>query len=116
MFIRNGVYLGMRYVWRCIAVFEDKIMRVMEFLVNKMGMEFSIINKYPVLISHRLQKQLIPGGFVFQVLLSKGLVKKDAKMHLLFVCPEKTFMQKFVMPHKEDASELLILYKEKLDS
>jgi len=44
-------------------------------------------------------------------------VKKDAKMHLLFVCPEKTFLQKFVvMPHKGEASELLKLYKEKLDS
>ena len=60
---------------------------------------------------------MIPGILVFQVGFSKGLVKKDAKMHLLFVCPEKTFLQKFVvMPHKGEASELLKLYKEKLDS
>ena len=43
-------------------------------------------------------------------------MKKDAKMHLLLVCPEKTFRQKFVMPDKEEASELLKPYKEKLDS
>jgi mTERF domain-containing protein len=59
---------------------------------------------------------LIPRGLIIQVLLSKGLVKKDIKMYLLFECPERKFLVKYVMPHKEEASELLKLYKEKMDS
>ena len=63
-----------------------------------------------------LEKRLIPRGLVLQVLLSKGLVKKNFKMHAYFECPEKTFLQKFVMIHEDEASELLKLYKGSLDS
>ncbi|KAK4586798.1 hypothetical protein RGQ29_023814 [Quercus rubra] len=104
-----------RHQW-CMMASEDKIMRVMNFYVNNMGMESSLLIKNPELVNFSLEKRLIPRGLVFQVLLSKGLVKKDFKMHTLFKCPEKTFLQKFVMPHKEEASELSKLYKEKLAS
>ncbi|GMY27676.1 transcription termination factor mterf8, chloroplastic [Fagus crenata] len=103
-----------KYPW-CMAVSEDKIMRIMDFYLNKMGMESSYINKCPQLVSLSLEKRLIPRGLVFQVLLSKGLVKNDGKMRTFFQYPEKSFLQKFVMPHKEEASELLTLYKGKLD-
>ncbi|XP_065630891.1 uncharacterized protein LOC112020618 [Quercus suber] len=100
----------------CMTVSEEKLTRVMDFLVNKMGMESSLIKKHSVLFSLSLEKRLIPRGLVLQVLLSKGLVKKNFKMHVYFECPEKTFLQKFVMLHEEEASELLKLYKGSLDS
>ncbi|KAF3953474.1 hypothetical protein ACB098_02G041700 [Castanea mollissima] len=100
----------------CMTVSEEKLMRVMDFLVNKMGMESSLIQKRSILVSLSLEKRLIPRGLVLQVLLSKGLVKKNFKMHAYFECPEKTFLQKFVMLHEEEASELLKLYKGSLDS
>ncbi|KAF3953472.1 hypothetical protein CMV_021090 [Castanea mollissima] len=84
-----------RHPW-CMMVLKDKSMRVMDFLVNKMGMESSVIMKYS-----ELGKAIDYYGFGFQVLLSRGLVKKDFKMYTCFVCSEKTFMQKFVMPHEE---------------
>ncbi|XP_030973678.1 uncharacterized protein LOC115993845 [Quercus lobata] len=100
----------------CMTVSEEKIMRVMDFLVNNMGMESSLIKKHSVLFSLSLEKRLIPRGLVLQVLLSKGLVKKNFQMHAYFECPEKTFLQKFVMIHEDEASELLKLYKGSLDS
>ena len=104
-----------RHPW-CMMASEDKIMRVMDFLVNKMGMKSSLLIERPGLVSLSLEKRLIPRGLIIQVLLSKGLVKKDVKMYLLFECPERKFLEKYVMPHKEEASELLKLYKEKMDS
>ena len=91
-------------------------MRVMDLLVNKMGMDSSLFIKRPGLLSLSLEKRLIPRGFVFQGLLSIGLVKKDFNIYTLFECPERTFVQKYIMPHQEEASELLKLYKEKMDS
>uniref|UniRef100_A0A2N9J152 Uncharacterized protein n=1 Tax=Fagus sylvatica TaxID=28930 RepID=A0A2N9J152_FAGSY len=56
----------------CIIASEDKIMQVMDFFVNKMGFEASLIVKRPVLLTLSLEKRMIPRGSVIEVLLSKG--------------------------------------------
>ncbi|KAF3953188.1 hypothetical protein CMV_021345 [Castanea mollissima] len=94
---------------------EDKIMRVMDFLVNKMGLEASLIVKRPTLISLSLEKRLIPRAFAIQFLQSKGLVKKNFYLPTAFEYVEELFLQRFVLRNKEEASELLQLYKEKMD-
>uniref|UniRef100_A0A7N2LUQ7 Uncharacterized protein n=1 Tax=Quercus lobata TaxID=97700 RepID=A0A7N2LUQ7_QUELO len=58
---------------QCITVSEDKIMRVMDFLVNGMGVEASLIVKCPTLISLSLEKRLIPRASVIQVLQLKEI-------------------------------------------
>ncbi|KAM3707658.1 hypothetical protein ACJW30_02G041600 [Castanea mollissima] len=97
-----------------ITVSEDKIMRVMDFLVNGMGVEASLIVKCPKLISLSLEKRLIPRASVIQVLQSKGLVKKNIYLPRVFMYVEELFLQKFVKCYKEEASDLLKLYKDKL--
>nr|POF15084.1 hypothetical protein CFP56_51170 [Quercus suber] len=99
----------------CFRVSEDKIMRVMDFLVNKMGLEASLIVKRPTLISLSLEKRLIPRASAIQFLQSKGLVKKNFYLPTAFEYVEELFLQRFVLPNKEEASELLQLYKEKMD-
>ncbi|KAF5462747.1 hypothetical protein F2P56_018730 [Juglans regia] len=99
-----------RHPWYMMAS-KDKIMGVMDFFVNKMSLEPSVVFKRPSLVSLSLEKRLIPRGLVVQVLFAKGLVKKDISMSSLFECPDETFLRKFVMPHKEEASELLKLFK-----
>ncbi|KAM3755469.1 hypothetical protein ACB098_02G041900 [Castanea mollissima] len=94
---------------------EDKIMRVMDFLVNKMSLEASLIAKRPTLISLSLEKRLIPRAFAIQFLQSKGLVKKNFYLPTAFKYAEELFLQRFVLRNKEEASELLQLYKEKMD-
>ena len=87
----------------------------MDFLVNGMGVEASLIVKCPTLTSLSLEKRLIPRASVIQVLQSKGLVKKNMYLPRVFVYGEELFLQKFVTCYKEEASDLLKLYKEKLD-
>ncbi|KAM3707653.1 hypothetical protein ACJW31_02G040300 [Castanea mollissima] len=99
----------------CIMASEDKIMRVMEFFINKMGLEPSLIVKCPGLLTYSLEKRLIPRASVIQVLQSEGLIKKDFYLPRVFGCPEELFLQKFVMPYEKEASELLQLYKRKLN-
>ncbi|XP_023527657.1 transcription termination factor MTERF6, chloroplastic/mitochondrial-like [Cucurbita pepo subsp. pepo] len=103
-----------RHPW-CMMASEDKINGVMDFFVNKIGYEISYIAKRPALISHSLKKRIVPRGSVYQVLLSKGLIKKDVNLPFLFEATETQFLDKFIDPHKKLIPELLKLYKEKLE-
>ena len=88
----NDIFLAFgRHPW-CMMAFEETIMRVMDLLVNKMGMDSSLFIKCPGLVSLSLEKWSIPRSFIFQGLLSKGLVKKDFNIYPLFECPERTFV------------------------
>ncbi|XP_022933338.1 uncharacterized protein LOC111440613 isoform X1 [Cucurbita moschata] len=103
-----------RHPW-CMMASEDKINGVMDFFVNKIGCEPSYIAKRPALISLSLKKRIVPRGSVYQVLLSKGLIKKDVNLPFLFESAENRFLDKFIDPHKELIPGLLKLYKEKLE-
>ncbi|XP_057467288.1 uncharacterized protein LOC130756732 [Actinidia eriantha] len=56
----------------CMTASEDKINGVMDFLVNKMGLESSLVVKRSILISLSLEKRIVPRCAVYQALLSKG--------------------------------------------
>lgn len=97
----------------CMRLSEDKIAAAMDLFINKMGSSPRVIAKCPVLLSLSLEKRLIPRFSVYQVLLSKGLVDKEISLIRLFKHPEKKFLQTFVAPYKEEAAELLKVYKGK---
>ncbi|CAK9318540.1 unnamed protein product [Citrullus colocynthis] len=98
----------------CMMASEDKIDGVMDFFVNKLGCESSFIARRPAVISFSLNKRILPRGSVYQVLLSKGLIKKDVNLRLLFECTENRFLDKFVNPYKKRIPGLLKLYEEKV--
>ena len=99
----------------CMIYSEDKIMATMDFFVNKMGRESSLIANRPFLIGLSLEKRIIPRYSVVQVLLSKGLIDKDISLVVLFESTEKMFLEKFVNGYKEEAPQLLNLYQEKVN-
>ena len=100
----------------CMMASDDKIMGVMDFLVNKMGLDASLVARRPKLISLSLEKRIVPRSAVYQVLLSKGLIKSDGiSLATVLEPPEKWFLEKIVNRHKDEAPEILKLYKEKLD-
>ncbi|XP_057481117.1 uncharacterized protein LOC130768129 [Actinidia eriantha] len=104
-----------KYPW-CMTVSENKINRVMEFLVNKMGLESSLVASRPKLVSLSLEKRTVPRCAVYQVLLSKGLIMSNAiSLMTLLVSSEKRFIEKVVNRYKDEAPELLKLSTEKLD-
>ncbi|KAJ9700077.1 hypothetical protein PVL29_005759 [Vitis rotundifolia] len=100
---------------RCMTHSEDKIMATMDFFVNKMGRESSLIARRPLLISLSLEKRIIPRYSVIQVLLSKGLIKNDTSLVVLFESTEKMFLRKFVNGYKKEAPQLMKLYQEKIN-
>ncbi|XVF28355.1 hypothetical protein REPUB_Repub15cG0022500 [Reevesia pubescens] len=98
-----------------ITLSEEKIVKKMDFLVNEMGLQSSLIAKRPRVITQSLEKRIVPRGLFARDLLSKGLVKKKFELQALFESSEKSFIEKFVNRYKADAPELLKLYQEKFD-
>ncbi|XP_008438830.1 uncharacterized protein LOC103483816 [Cucumis melo] len=101
-----------RHPW-CMMLSEDKINGAMDFFVNKMGCESSFAASRPIVLSLSLKKRILPRGYVYQVLLSKGLIKKYGNPVSFFGISEKRFIEKIINPHKEQIPGLLELYKQK---
>ncbi|XP_059652926.1 uncharacterized protein LOC132300020 [Cornus florida] len=100
---------------RFMVVSDDKIMGIMDFFVNKMGWDSSVIVRRPVLVCLSLERRIIPRCLVYQVLLSKGLIKKDFGLFKMMESPESYFLQNYVKKYEEEAPELLKIYQEKLN-
>ncbi|KAG5554974.1 hypothetical protein RHGRI_012500 [Rhododendron griersonianum] len=97
-----------------MLVSEEKITRMMDLLVNKMGLESSCVSKRPQLLSLSFKKRILPRCLVYQALQAKGLIKKPKISFNAMESPEKWFIEKVVELAKEEAPELLKLYKENL--
>ena len=98
----------------CMLVSEKKITAVMDFFITKMGLQPCDLAHVPTLFVYSLEKRIIPRVSFYQVLLSRGRLKKEISLLSLVVISEKDFLQKFVTPFADEAPELLKLYKEKL--
>ncbi|XP_057956870.1 transcription termination factor MTERF6, chloroplastic/mitochondrial-like [Malania oleifera] len=103
-----------KHPW-CMITSEDKIMAVMDFFVNTMGWDSYLISRNPIILTLSLKKRIIPRCLVFHALLSKGLYKKELRIHALLNSPEEYFLKRFVTCHEKEAPQLLKLYKKKLN-
>ncbi|PIN18021.1 Mitochondrial transcription termination factor, mTERF [Handroanthus impetiginosus] len=92
----------------------DKIMAVMDFFVNKIGMDPSVVVKAPALVSYSLDKRIKPRYSVYKILAEKGLIKKGSCLVYLFKCGEKFFLERFVKSYEEKAPQLPELYQKEL--
>ncbi|KAG5554978.1 hypothetical protein RHGRI_012504 [Rhododendron griersonianum] len=103
-----------KYPW-FMMVSEEKITRMMDFLVNKMGLESSCVSKRPQLLLSSFEKRIFPRCLVYQALQAKGLIKKPKiSFSPMMKSPEKQFIAKVVELAKEEAPELLKLYEKNL--
>ncbi|XP_065867902.1 uncharacterized protein [Euphorbia lathyris] len=98
---------------RCMAISDHNIMDTMDFYVNKLKLESSVIVNCPSLLGYSLKKRLIPRGTVLQFMSSKGLVKLDSRVSNMFICSERCFLEKYVKCH-EEAPHLIKLYNHNL--
>ncbi|KAK8368263.1 hypothetical protein V6Z11_A01G029700 [Gossypium hirsutum] len=97
----------------CMTVSEDKVMAIMDFLVNKMGYSSTLIAKQPSILRQSFRKNIVPRALFARELLSQGLIN-DLKLSVLFDTSEKVFIRMFVDRFVNKAPDLLKLYKEKL--
>uniref|UniRef100_A0A7N2REL7 Uncharacterized protein n=1 Tax=Quercus lobata TaxID=97700 RepID=A0A7N2REL7_QUELO len=99
----------------CMALSEEKITKAMDFLVNKMGWPSAHIAKNPTILFLSLEKRIIPRCSVIQILLAKGLVKKDLGPARFIIPSERSFLERFVIKFQDDVPQLLNVYQGKKD-
>ncbi|XVF62621.1 hypothetical protein PTKIN_Ptkin09bG0023000 [Pterospermum kingtungense] len=110
------VFAAFRVYPHTMTTSEDKIVAVMDFLLNKMGLEASAVAKHPRILSSSLEKRIVPRALFAKDLLVLGLLKNMSRLSALFESSEEVFLKKFVYCYEEEkASELLKLYEDKIN-
>lgn len=94
---------------------EEKIMNVMDFLVNKIGICSSTVARNPILLTYSLEKRTIPRSLVVRFLQMKGFVKEELQMTTYLPMSEKLFLDRYVTKYQEKVPQLLDLYQGKMD-
>ncbi|XP_064986715.1 uncharacterized protein LOC135625612 [Musa acuminata AAA Group] len=90
-----------------IGMSLDILRRKMEFFINVVGYTPSFIASQPIFLLYSLQKRVIPRFRVTEMLKLKGLWTGKYKFTSILVFSDTKFMEKFVLPHKENVPELL---------
>lgn len=94
---------------------EEKIMSVMDFLVNEIGICSSAVARVPFIFTFSLEKRIIPRSSVVRFLQMKGFVKKELHMHSYLKLSEESFLDKYVTKYLEVVPKLLDLYQGKVN-
>ncbi|KAF8395567.1 hypothetical protein HHK36_019517 [Tetracentron sinense] len=92
----------------CMAPAEEKISKRLDFFMNKLNLTPAYISKYPTTLVLSLEKRTMPRCSVFDVLVSKGLMKKGSMGKALIVT-EDVFLKNYVVRYQEDLPQLLKL-------
>ena len=98
----------------CMMASTDKIMRILDFLVNTMGWEKSFILQWPIVISFSFEKRIIPRCLVYQYLAEKGLTDDFCFTKWLMYSDTK-FLKWVLKKYEEESPELFKLYQKHLD-
>ncbi|GMY16450.1 transcription termination factor MTERF4, chloroplastic-like [Fagus crenata] len=94
---------------------EEKIMKVMNFLVNNSGRPSTDIAKNPVVLLLSLEKRIIPRCSVVQILIARDLVKNGLGFSAFLLINEKSFLEKYVIKFQDVVPQLLSVYQNKMD-
>ncbi|MBA0849975.1 hypothetical protein Goshw_023592 [Gossypium schwendimanii] len=73
----------------CMAVSEDKIMAVMDFLVNKMGYSSTLVAKQSSILRQSLEKRIVPRALFARELLSQGFTVAGTELQFTHFPPER---------------------------
>lgn len=111
---KDEILLAFRKHPHCMILSEKKIMKAMDFFVNKMGWPSKMIAKCPVVLLFSLERRIVPRCSVIQVLSLKGLVKKDMSLTTVLLPVEESFLERFVTRFQEEIPQLMSVYQGKV--
>ncbi|KAK3040622.1 hypothetical protein RJ639_026943 [Escallonia herrerae] len=92
-----------------------KLRLVMDFFVNKLHYEPSVVLRYPGLFLLSLEKRIIPRYSTLKILICKDLVTRDIGLIYLFRLPEKTFVKNFVTKYQQMVPEVVKAHRGEID-
>uniref|UniRef100_A0A7N0TDB4 Uncharacterized protein n=1 Tax=Kalanchoe fedtschenkoi TaxID=63787 RepID=A0A7N0TDB4_KALFE len=96
---------------KCMALSENKIDKIMKYLVNIMELDPLFPAGKPNVLTLCLKNQIIPRCSVIRYLLTMGVVsKEDLEISSVLECKEESFLKCFVRKYMEVLPELPDLY------
>ncbi|KAL1334780.1 hypothetical protein AAHE18_11G202100 [Arachis hypogaea] len=98
----------------CMLKSVQKIEACIEFFVKELGWKPVDVTNYPVLLSLNLEKRVVPRAAVLKILMANGAIK-SCKHLLAYTVSEEMFFKSYVNRGKDQAPELLKLYREKMN-
>ncbi|XP_026425348.1 uncharacterized protein LOC113321654 [Papaver somniferum] len=99
----------------CMKASEKKIMAVMDFLVNEMSYDSSIVAENPIVFCCSLEDKIIPRCSVIRVLVSRGLIKENISLGTLATLVDESFLEKFVTKYEQEVPGLMKVFEGKLN-
>ncbi|XP_059653713.1 transcription termination factor MTERF5, chloroplastic-like [Cornus florida] len=90
---------------------EEKIKSMMDFYVNTVKLEPSVMVAYPILLKFAKDTRILPRYNVIKVLESKKLLKENKKVTWIFCQPEKKFLDMYVNKHLDKVPRLMDIYR-----
>ncbi|XP_057772012.1 uncharacterized protein LOC130991683 isoform X2 [Salvia miltiorrhiza] len=94
-----------------MAVSKEKITKISDLIINTMACDASIFMTRPVIFTLSFEGRIAPRCAFYQVLLSKGLVRRSSLASMIVRTPS-LFVEKYVKPFGEEDPELLKLYED----
>jgi mTERF domain-containing protein len=90
---------------------EEKLKIGIEFFMNTIKLEKSVIVRSPSCLMHSMEGRVIPRYMVLQILKSKKLLKREISFIHTMNLTEEKFLAKFIVKFGDHAEELLVAYK-----
>ncbi|XP_026427544.1 uncharacterized protein LOC113323441 [Papaver somniferum] len=99
----------------CMRASEEKIMAVMNFLVNDMGYDSSSIAEYAAVVNYSLKQRVMPRCSVIRILVFRGLIKENIPISSLSVMVDKSFLERFVKKYEEQVPGVMKVFQGQLN-
>ncbi|RCV08081.1 hypothetical protein SEVIR_1G303500v4 [Setaria viridis] len=89
---------------------EVNLTRTVAFLKMEVGLEAKYIVHRPAVLSHSMERRMMPRHYVLKVLRAKGLVKDDIDFYNVVCSTEQKFAVRFIERYKEIVPMLPVHY------
>ncbi|KAL2556706.1 Mitochondrial transcription termination factor family protein [Forsythia ovata] len=98
----------------CMNVSEEKMLSVMDFIINKMKWEPAVVIRSPVVLLFNLENRTIPRCNVITLLMQKGFLKENYSLASFLQPSEEKFLNKFVYNYKDVLPQLADVYSQRM--
>ena len=111
----DEVYSAFKIQPMFMLISEKKIKKMMNFFINKLNIEPSVICRFPKLLMLSLEKRIIPRCSVLQLLMSRGFIKEDARICHYLTINEEKFVKKLVKKYQQVLPEIVKAHQGKIE-
>ncbi|XP_026426214.1 uncharacterized protein LOC113322355 [Papaver somniferum] len=99
----------------CMSTSGKKIMAIMNFLVNEMEYDSSVVAQHPIVFLYSLKERIIPRFSVIRVLVLRGLIKENICLSTLANLVDESFLDKFVKKYELQVPGLMKVFEGQLN-